>query len=140
MAEFEIKNPPEYKETTEKLSMMDRGHPDTFNPLFGCLLNNDAFLNKNKADKSKIEQMVLVAAGWAGNAAPYYLTLPLAGAKVDNVIEILPRDFLTTEQANTLSAAMIISGSQADGSVTLYAYGDKPLIDIPVTIIVRGDV
>ena len=34
--------------------------------------------------------------------------------------------------------AMILNGSQAEGQITLNAWGVVPIIDLPVTIVIRG--
>ena len=44
MADFIIKNPPEYNPALRKLETTDPDHADVFNALFGQLINNDAFL------------------------------------------------------------------------------------------------
>lgn len=45
----------------------------------------------------------------------------------------------TARQLEALSGAMIVGGTQAAGSIQLVALGDKPTIDIPVTLIIRRD-
>lgn len=42
-------------------------------------------------------------------------------------------------QYEQLVSAGICGGTQATGSITLSAYGDKPVIDLPVVVLVRGD-
>lgn len=44
MADFTIKNPPEYNPVLRQLEPTDPNHADVFNALFGQLINNDAFL------------------------------------------------------------------------------------------------
>ncbi len=44
MADFVVKDPPEYNQALRKLETTDPNHADVFNALFGQLVNNDAFL------------------------------------------------------------------------------------------------
>ena len=44
MGKFEVI--PEYSEEMDKLTTGDKGHPDTFNPKYQQLLNNDAYIKK----------------------------------------------------------------------------------------------
>ena len=81
----------------------------------------------------------MAASSWSGTAAPYTITLSVPGATATNNIEIVPPGDLTTTQAEAYMGASILNGTQEEGSITLKAYGDKPTIDIPIEIIVRGD-
>ncbi len=46
MADFTIKNPPEYNPVLRQLETTDPNHADMFNALFGQLINNEAFLEE----------------------------------------------------------------------------------------------
>lgn len=89
--------------------------------------------------KSTRKDAVLYASAWTGTDSPYSYSLPLEEATADNNIEILPPPDLTLEQYEQMEAAKITGGTQEDGSITLMAYGDRPDIDLPVVILVRGD-
>ena len=52
MANFTVKDPPEYNDEMRMLEPNDPGHANVFNPLIAQLLNNDAFL-KAIADAAK---------------------------------------------------------------------------------------
>lgn len=52
MAEFTVKDPPEFSTEMRMLETNDPGHANVFNPLLAQLLNNDAFL-KAVADAAK---------------------------------------------------------------------------------------
>lgn len=93
-----------------------------------------------KADKSTDTTATLLASGWTGDSAPYSYTLAVAGVTADSNQELLPALDITTEQLSALQAANIQDGGQAAGSITLKAFGeDKPTIDLPIRIILRGD-
>lgn len=80
----------------------------------------------------------LSASGWS--PAKKY-TLSNANITATSAVELLPRENngITQAQMEALSGAMIVGGTQADGSIQLVALGDVPTVDIPVTIIIRRD-
>ncbi|MCI1965895.1 MAG: phage tail protein [Oscillospiraceae bacterium] len=92
-----------------------------------------------KPDKSTMAAATIPASGWTGDAAPYSQAVSVDGVTDTSVNEILPDSDITAEQLESLQGANIQDGGQAAGSITLLAYGDKPTIDLPVRIIVRGD-
>ena len=93
-----------------------------------------------KSDLSDPISVTLAAAGWAGGDAPYRQTITAAGLRAEPApIEILMGDGFTKEQLEAAQAANIQKGDQADGSIVLYAYGDKPDLDLPIKLLVRGD-
>ena len=89
----------------------------------------------NKANKASAVNATLVAGNWSGDT--YILTV--SGVTTTSNQEILPAVNITTEQLEALQSANIQDGGQANGSVTLKAFGSVPTIDIPVRVIVRGD-
>lgn len=91
------------------------------------------------ATKSTVYELTLTASGWSGSSAPYANTLSVEGATASNNIELTTPSTITSAQVSAYSAANIASAAQANGSVTVYAYGAKPTIDLPITVIVRGD-
>ena len=80
----------------------------------------------------------ILASGWTGDAAPYTNTMSISGITATNEVEVLPSYDWTTEQAEAWSGAMILNGSQEVDTLILKAYGDKPVIDITVVILI-GD-
>lgn len=92
----------------------------------------------SKANKSTISYVTLEAGAWTGTESPYVLVLSISGVTSDNAIEITLGD-VTGEQALSCAEAQILRITQDAGSLTLYAYGDKPVVDIPVILIFRGD-
>lgn len=80
----------------------------------------------------------LLASGWGTNKT---YTISNANITATSAVELLPRENngITQAQMEALSGAMIVGGTQANGSIQLVALGDAPTIDIPVTLIVRRD-
>ena len=91
------------------------------------------------AGTSKTVTATLLAASWTGSSAPYTYTLAVTGVTANSNQELLPALTITSEQLTALQAANIQDGGQAANSVTLTAFGDKPTIDLPIRVIVRGD-
>lgn len=87
--------------------------------------------------KSYKEAITLLASSWSDNIYTYTNSQI---SSVDTVVEIYPSKDITTEQLEALQAANIIGGTQSVGSLQLVAKGDVPTVDIPLTIIIRGDV
>ncbi len=77
--------------------------------------------------------VVLAAAGWTGEAAPYTQTVAVAGLLADSFGEIGLTQGATDAQRAAARAALLSIQSQTDGAVTLIADGDKPTVDLPCT-------
>ena len=82
--------------------------------------------------------VTLSASGWTVNKT-YTITSPYITAT--SAVEILPRENkgVTREQMEALSAAMIVGGTQSNGSIELVSLDILPEIDLPLTVIVRRD-
>lgn len=91
----------------------------------------------NKSSKSVVIEDRLLTTKWGNNV----YTWSNSNIKSANqIIELLPSPSITVEQLEALQIANIVGTSQQVGSVTFTAYGEIPIIDIPVVFIVRGDV
>ena len=71
--------------------------------------------------------------GWTGNG-PFTVTVACTIATADNVLIVGPGP-LTQSQNEAMAAAMIQCTAQAAGEITLTAYGDKPIIDLPICVL-----
>ena len=96
-------------------------------------------LNATKVSKSVSNNYTLLASGWSGSSAPYSFTLSAAGVTASNNVELVAPSTVTVAQVEAYQSAAIVTGTQANGSITLKAYGEKPTINLPITVIVRGD-
>lgn len=94
----------------------------------------------DKANKSDVLNLTLTASNWVGSAAPYTYVLAVTGATSSNLIETTIPSTITDEQLTAYEAAQVKKITQSTDTITLYAYGTKPIIDLPITVIVRGDV
>lgn len=82
--------------------------------------------------------VTLASASWTGTAAPYTYTISNSAITATSTQEVSPATDITADQLTALQSANIIDGGQATGSMTLKAFGEKPSVDIPVRIIVKG--
>lgn len=74
----------------------------------------------------------LLASGWTGETAPYQYDLGNTYANKDVVVGYDASSQSSTDTTMTAAAnARIIGGD----STILYAYGNKPAVDIPIIII-----
>lgn len=82
--------------------------------------------------------VTLASASWTGTAAPYTYTISNSAITATSNQELTPATDITADQLTALQNANIIDGGQAVSSMTLKAFGEKPSVDIPVRIIVKG--
>lgn len=142
MAEYPVEKEPNFHETMRMLENTDLASAGLFNGMYKIVLENDCFLKQqldSKAGKAVAKAVILEAGGWTGEEAPYSYTVPLEEATETNNIEINAPLRPTPEQYEQLTGSGIFGGTQTAGSITLSAYGDKPTIDLPVIILIRGD-
>ena len=96
-------------------------------------------INASKA--STIHDFTLDADNW--DAEEYTITSSdvagLSAVTANTAVEILPGLSITVEELDALQAANIQDGGQSAGSITLKAFGGAPTIDIPIRILIRGD-
>ena len=138
MADLPVTEDPQFSETMEEITTKDRGAPNTFNPRYQKLLDNDNYLKK-RIDRNEGEpaNVTLTADGWTGDAAPYSQTVTVEGVTAeDNPIFVslledgAPAD---TQKAYMKAFGIIASGTgtTAEGSVTFKVY-KKPETDIMI--------
>ena len=80
-----------------------------------------------------IVEFTLSSSNWVGSAAPYTYTIDGYNGKTVEVVEDVS---MTMEQLEAIENAKIKSDPRSAENI-LYAFGDKPTIDIPVLLVVR---
>ena len=81
----------------------------------------------------EIVETILSSSNWVGNEAPYTYTLPNYDGQTVEVVEDIN---MTMEQLEAIENAKIKSDPRNTENI-LYAFGDKPTIDVPVLLVVR---
>lgn len=84
--------------------------------------------------KSKSLDFILYATDWVGNT--YTVSHQDIGAESDGILNLAAN--VTAVQYEVAANASMRISSQAEGSITITAYGDIPSIDIPITLIILG--
>ena len=85
------------------------------------------------AVKPTMVSVTLVASGWTGSVAPYTYTLTGYNGKTVEVVEDVN---MTMEQLEAIENAKIKSDPRTEENI-LYAFGEKPTINVPVLLVVH---
>ena len=81
----------------------------------------------------KVIETILSSSNWVGDAAPYTYTISGYDGKTVEVVEDI---HMTMEQLEAIENAKIKGDPRSEENI-LYAFGDKPMIDVPVLLLVR---
>ncbi len=93
---------------------------------------------KTYAKKSTLVTTTLTASKWTGSSAPYSYTLSVSGVTSSNIVEI---DYASNASSTAIEAyqnAMLADGGQTTNQITIKAT-EKPIVDIPITVVIRND-
>lgn len=98
-------------------------------------------LISNRASKSYVINTTLSASSWVTNESDNTDTIILSIDAIDDntLVELALCNNTTTEQIKVYQTANIVGLEQSQGSITLKALNGKPTIDLPICIIIRGD-
>ena len=86
-----------------------------------------------KITNPEVVSITLSKSNWVGTVAPYTYTIPGYEGKTVEVVEDVN---MTAEQLETIENAKIKGDPRSEENI-LYAFGDKPAIDVPVLLLVR---
>lgn len=87
---------------------------------------------------STTTEVTLAAASWSGDSAPYTYTLTVNGVTDTSTQEIVFATSINLEQLTAGQNANIQDGGQSANTIVLKAWGEKPTIDLPIRVIMRG--
>ena len=88
--------------------------------------------------KAKEHTASLTADGWTGDDAPYTQTVTVTGLPADAHLIVGLAPTVTAEDMEAAAAAMLLATAQAAGSITISAFGDKPVAELPILIMEVG--
>ena len=99
-------------------------------------------INYGPDPRSKVYDVTLLALSWLGASSPYtYIISTITSINSNAIVHIIPSSNITsTEYTSYTNAKIIDGGINSNGYVTLKAVGTKPLINIPVRIIVSESI
>ena len=86
---------------------------------------------------SNLDDITLNAANWSGSEAPFSYSITNSSVKSSSLCDILFNPSVN-KTVEALAAAKIAGYKQEDGKITLYAWGEKPNIDLSATLVIRG--
>ena len=90
---------------------------------------------------SKIQNVTLSSSSWSGSEAPFSYTVSNSNVtNTSKVVEIMPANGATNEQLQAYLSAGLCGGATGTNTITIKAFGEKPSINIPITIVVRGEI
>ena len=90
---------------------------------------------------SKIQNITLNNSSWSGSEAPFSYTLSNSNVtSTSKVVEIMPANGATNEQLQAYLSAGLCGGATGTGTITIKAFGAKPEVNIPITVVVRGEI
>ncbi len=75
---------------------------------------------------------------WTGSSAPYSQTLTALGVTASNNISVGLASTATQEQREAAYEAQLFASGQDTDEITVLADGDKPTVDIPITVFIWG--
>lgn len=100
------------------------------------IASNKSAIDTNTAKLvTTTKSITLSSSGWSSGA--YTINDSLITATSNQ--EIIPSQSITADQYKALVKASLVTTGQTAGSITIKAFGATPGIDIPVTIIFRGE-
>lgn len=93
-----------------------------------------------KAPKSVTVPATLTAAGWTGTEAPYTQTVAAKGVTADagQTVIVAAGESLTAQQYAAAAGAQLWATAKGANTVTVTAFGEKPSVDLPVTVTILG--
>ena len=86
---------------------------------------------------SNLVNLTLSTSGWSGTSAPYSYVISNSKITASNMLDLII-NANTQTLLDALSSYRISGYSQTAGSVTIYAWGEKPSINLSATLVVRG--
>ena len=81
--------------------------------------------------------LTLSASGWSGTAAPYSYVISNSKITTTNVLDLII-NANTQALVDALGSYKISGYKQESGKVTIYAWGEKPSINLTASLVVRG--
>lgn len=101
----------------------------------GIAANKEAIASNTAKLSTTAKNITLSASSWSGGT--YTISDSLITATSNQ--EIIPAASISADQYKALVKASLVATGQTAGSITIKAFGATPSINIPVTVIFRGE-
>ncbi len=90
----------------------------------------------SKLRRTNLKEGMLRADGWTSEC-PYKQTVSVEGITYSDTVDLLLDEGLEREEYIAFQRALIVSETQGMNSITVKAYGMKPVIDLPFLVAVE---
>ncbi len=97
-------------------------------------------VEQTKANVSTVHNVTLLNGEWTGEQVPYYYRIEIEGITQNSIQEIALASTANFEQIEGWNLAGLVDAGQETGAMKIASYGTKPRMDLPVVLVVRGDV
>lgn len=129
--------------TSQAANPQTYSHDTAYVGTDGCLYSNNKKVSveghtHDYASKYNKFSITLQSSTWS-TSSPYTYEISLSGVTSLSDVQIVPNYDWTNEQADMWMNASVLSGDCQAGKVFLKAYGVKPTIDIPITVMVGSN-
>ena len=130
--------------TPDDFAVSGHNHTGVYEPSGAVSTHNGSAsahstLFAQKAAKSTKTTVTLSASAWSTSGAYPTYTVSHSSITATKAVELIPATTISKTSLDAYMEANMICTSQSAGSFTLTAYGDRPTVDIPLTMILRGD-
>lgn len=76
--------------------------------------------------------------GWS-ETFPYEISVSITELSPKSDVQVLPNYDWSDDEAQTWRELQLMSGVTGNGTLSLKAYGEKPTIDLPITLLIGTD-
>lgn len=137
MANLPIKDKPQFSQTMEETTKESIASPETFNPRYQVLLDNDNYLKK-AAERQKLNVHISIPASVWSATEPYTQSISISGITEED------SPIVGLSIAEGTAAAVVKNQNKAwgcvdravtgNGTITFYCYNKKPAVDFSVNV------
>lgn len=86
---------------------------------------------------SNLSNITLAPANWTGSSVPYSYVITSDKITTSNILDLIINTN-TQDLIDAIGSYKISGYKQETGKVTIYAWGEKPSMNLSATLVVRG--
>lgn len=135
MANLPIYAPTIFSDGIRAIEETDLGEPETWNPQYETLINNDVFLKQAIEDMTDL-LTATITTNWTGTQAPYTQEIAVEGIKeTDNpIVDIVLDENIETAILQEKNWGNVSRIKTEDGKIIVYCNKKKTTVDLPIQI------